>query len=126
MIFFSFQIGNAYIDYETEYKGMYDYAWTHALISDEIHEGILSNCNFVSGSTITEACLEYTEQADELLNTIDQYGIYAPFCSSSTPPPKVKIKPPNPFTISSFIFPNSRTRLMYLTCDPLLSHHRRY
>lgn len=87
-----FQIGNAYIDYETEYTGMYDYLWTHAIISDQIHDGIVSNCNFTSsGSTTTEDCIQYTDEADTISNTIDPYGIYAPFCTSSTPPPKVII-----------------------------------
>lgn len=51
-----FQIGNALIDDEDEEKGYFDYIWTHALISDEIHEAIVENCNFSSGANVSQTC----------------------------------------------------------------------
>ncbi|KAK6946142.1 Peptidase S10, serine carboxypeptidase [Dillenia turbinata] len=71
-------IGNAWIDYETGWKGLFDYFWTHALISDEINEGINKNCNFSSPATETKECDAILYQ----INTgIFIYDIYAPFCS---------------------------------------------
>lgn len=81
-------IGNAYVDDETENTGMYDFFWTHAIISDEIHDGIISNCNFTEAGTITEACAKYQSQAFAAKSNIYFYDIYAPLCSkfsNSTP-----------------------------------------
>ncbi|KAI3755526.1 hypothetical protein L1987_55329 [Smallanthus sonchifolius] len=80
-------IGNAYVDHETGKTGMFDYFWTHAIISDEIHEGIISNCNFSDGANITDACYEYQYQAYAAKSNIFFYDIYAPLCSPSIKPP---------------------------------------
>lgn len=76
------QIGNAWIDDQTSLLGMYDYFWTHALISDESIIGIHKYCNFVND---TSACDKYLDQAYEELGDIDIYNIYAPLCLSSPP-----------------------------------------
>nr|XP_043630692.1 serine carboxypeptidase 1-like [Erigeron canadensis] len=81
-------IGNAYVDEETENTGMFDYFWTHAIISDEIHNGIISNCNFSEGATITDTCDDYMGQAFAAKSNIFPYDIFAPLCSpfsNSTP-----------------------------------------
>ncbi|XP_071911056.1 serine carboxypeptidase 1-like [Coffea arabica] len=79
-------IGNGYYDIEAQNSGTYDYYWTHALISDEIHQGIVSNCNFSSADPPTEACQAYQSQANSAIGNIDNDNIYAPLCSSNTPP----------------------------------------
>lgn len=73
-----FQLGNAYVDDETENTGMFDYFWSHAIISDEIHQGIVSNCNFSEAATSTEACDGYVRQASAAKGNIYFYDIYAP------------------------------------------------
>ncbi|XP_074346166.1 serine carboxypeptidase 1-like [Apium graveolens] len=75
-------IGNAYIDEETQNTGSYDYYWSHALLSDEIHEGITLNCNFSPNANVSEACIYYVNQVD--LGDIFPYDIYAPWCDSSS------------------------------------------
>ncbi|XP_057787447.1 serine carboxypeptidase 1-like [Salvia miltiorrhiza] len=75
-------IGNAYIDDGDNSRGMYEFYWTHALISDEIHRGIAENCNF--SSAVTNICRNYTNQADESIGNVFAYDIYAPLCSSSS------------------------------------------
>lgn len=84
-----FQIGNAYIDGEDQRKGKYDYYWTHALISDDIHQGIVQNCNFSLGATLSQVCLNYTVQAREAKGNVYGYDIYAPLCSTSSNTPPV-------------------------------------
>ncbi|RWR90010.1 serine carboxypeptidase II-3-like protein [Cinnamomum micranthum f. kanehirae] len=84
-------IGNALIDDETYESGLYDFLWTHALIPDEIHQGIISNCNFTPGAPYTEACVQYLSQAGMAKGSFDRYNIYAPFCTS---PPT-----PNPYSV---------------------------
>ncbi|XVE49169.1 hypothetical protein DITRI_Ditri01bG0060700 [Diplodiscus trichospermus] len=75
-------MGNALIDSETSYRGMYDFFWTHALISDEVHEGITSSCNFSSPKN-SEDCDHYDGEVGKHLSNIDIYNIYAPLCLSN-------------------------------------------
>ncbi|KAK3025249.1 hypothetical protein RJ639_044597 [Escallonia herrerae] len=75
------QIGNAIIDDETTTMGKVDYYWSHALISDELYRGIISNCNYSSPS---EICRAYFGQLRITLGNIYRYDIYAPLCSSSS------------------------------------------
>ncbi|XVE93332.1 hypothetical protein REPUB_Repub01dG0182900 [Reevesia pubescens] len=75
-------MGNALIDSETSYKGMYDFFWTHGLISDEVHEGITSSCNFSSPKN-SQDCNYYDGEVGKHLSNIDIYNIYAPLCLSN-------------------------------------------
>uniref|UniRef100_M8BGF0 Carboxypeptidase n=1 Tax=Aegilops tauschii TaxID=37682 RepID=M8BGF0_AEGTA len=82
-------IGNAVINDWTDSKGMYDFFWTHALISDETAEGISKNCNFTAGAASNALCDDASDAAGESLRDIDIYNIYAPNCQSEklvTPP----------------------------------------
>ncbi|MCD7446108.1 hypothetical protein HAX54_037315 [Datura stramonium] len=72
--------GNALLDHETKNSGSYDFYWTHALMSDEVHEGIVLNCNF-SAETTSDACKEYISQAVLSQGNIYDYDIYAPLCN---------------------------------------------
>jgi len=76
------QIGNGWIDDNICAKGMYDYFWTHALNSDETHEGIERHCDFESGN-MTSECNEYQIRGDNEIGVIDIYDIYGPPCDST-------------------------------------------
>ncbi|CAI9106573.1 OLC1v1005761C1 [Oldenlandia corymbosa var. corymbosa] len=80
-------IGNAYVDIETQNRGTNDFIWSHALISDEIYHGVISNCNFSSRYYSSDACAKFQNQADAVQGKIDPYNIYAPVCLSSSQPP---------------------------------------
>ncbi|KAK4340262.1 hypothetical protein RND71_041724 [Anisodus tanguticus] len=73
--------GNAFIDIETQNRGSYDFYWSHALVSDEVHEGIVLNCNF-SAPSLSDSCYEYKKQADFSRGDIYYYDIYAPLCGT--------------------------------------------
>ncbi|XP_006346530.2 serine carboxypeptidase II-3-like [Solanum tuberosum] len=75
--------GNALLDDETWNSGSYDFYWTHALISDEVHEGIVKNCNFSTETSTSEACDEYTSEADSCQANIYNYNTYSQLCNSS-------------------------------------------
>ncbi|XP_076912637.1 serine carboxypeptidase 1-like [Bidens hawaiensis] len=79
-------IGNAWIDDATSIEGEYDYAWTHALISDEIHVGITNYCDFESGN-ISDKCEKHQRQAGNEIGEIDLYNIYAPLCHDNAQKP---------------------------------------
>lgn len=72
------QIGNGWIDDNLCSKGMYEYYWTHAMISDETHEGIEKYCNFEI--SFQSECLKYQGRADTECGNLDIYNIYAPLC----------------------------------------------
>lgn len=81
-LLFCVQIGNAWIDDNYCSNGMYDYFWTHGLISDETHKGLQKHCNF-KHANLTSECNKYADRVDEELGNIDIYNIYAPLCNSS-------------------------------------------
>ncbi|XP_072974947.1 serine carboxypeptidase II-3-like isoform X3 [Typha angustifolia] len=75
-------IGNAVINDETDARGMYDYFWTHALISDDTIEAIHEYCNFSDDSGDQhEQCQQAIESTQ--LGNLDIYNIYASLCLST-------------------------------------------
>ncbi|XVF36223.1 hypothetical protein REPUB_Repub19eG0040000 [Reevesia pubescens] len=77
-------IGNAYIDFETTMKGAVDFFWTHALMSDEIYNGLASTCDFSKPNLSSKLCLGFVDQANDAAGNIYTYDIYAPLCNSSS------------------------------------------
>lgn len=71
-------------------SGMYDFFWSHALLSDEHHNAILENCNFSSQASVTEKCQESMDEGDADRGTVYFYDIYAPLCGSNSTAPSVK------------------------------------
>nr|XP_043625998.1 uncharacterized protein LOC122597474 [Erigeron canadensis] len=77
-------IGNAYIDIETQRKGRHDFLWSHSMVSDEIHDGIVTNCDFSSRSGLSDICKGYIDQEKSFVKSIYPYDIYAPLCLNGT------------------------------------------
>ncbi|MQM16685.1 hypothetical protein Taro_049645 [Colocasia esculenta] len=79
-------MGNAVLNADTDNRGMYDYYWNHALISDDAIAGIRKFCNFSVpdlGSSESPGCNDALGQADETFrDPLDLYDIYAPICHS--------------------------------------------
>ncbi|CAK9178703.1 unnamed protein product [Ilex paraguariensis] len=73
-------MGNAWIDDNTNTKGMYDFYWTHALNSDETHVGIDKYCDYITGN-YSDTCNQYQNQGDYEYGNIDIYNTYAPHFS---------------------------------------------
>lgn len=77
------KLGNPETDDAEDTKGLVDYAWSHAIISDETHKIITDNCDFNSNNTFDN--VNCTDAFDELLkqyNEIDIYSLYTPKCLS--------------------------------------------
>ncbi|XP_028058926.1 serine carboxypeptidase II-2-like isoform X2 [Camellia sinensis] len=70
-------IGNGIMNDETDARGTYDYIWSHALISDETHSGLM-HC--MSSSNYTPQCEDYAQKMNSEIGNIDYYNIYAPLC----------------------------------------------
>ncbi|XP_038902995.1 serine carboxypeptidase-like 35 [Benincasa hispida] len=78
-------IGNAAINDETDTMGMVEFAWSHAIISDQLHANIFKDCNFsVDIENLTLSCLNYYRDFLVSYSKIDIYNIYAPTCLSSS------------------------------------------
>ncbi|MCL7025305.1 hypothetical protein MKW94_012781 [Papaver nudicaule] len=81
--FKGFIIGNALLDDATDQKGMIDYAWDHAVISDRVYNDIKKTCNF-SQSPVSDACDTNLNKYFDVYDLIDMYSLYAPSCVNGT------------------------------------------
>ena len=64
---------------ETDNIGMIDYAWSHAIISDQLHHGIIKECDFTKENQ-TRDCKFKFRGFLEAFSDIDIYSIYSPIC----------------------------------------------
>ncbi|CAI9761598.1 unnamed protein product [Fraxinus pennsylvanica] len=72
-------MGNAWIEDLTTARGIYDYFWTHALNSDETHNGIVKFCGLLNGN-LSDECWSYADKTPEEIGNIEINNIYAPVC----------------------------------------------
>lgn len=73
---------------ETDQLGMVEYAWSHAIISDELYVAVTKNCNSFkdaesSGQNLSSACSPALKAFLQAYSEIDIYSIYTPICLSS-------------------------------------------
>ncbi|XP_061983018.1 serine carboxypeptidase-like 31 [Populus nigra] len=72
-------LGNPETSDAEDWRGMVDYAWSHAVISDETHKIIRQSCNFDSNDTWSND--DCTEAVDELLKQYKEIDIYSLYTS---------------------------------------------
>lgn len=78
---------------ETDVSGMIDYAWNHAIISDQLHQNIYKECDLTKENQ-TVSCSSYFKGFMQAYSDIDIYSIYTPVCPSSlSTPPKLVVSP---------------------------------
>lgn len=82
LILLEMQVGNAALDTETDSKGMIDYAWSHSLISDGLHEAITKNCDYRNYS---DDCWMFLDRYYDLYKIMDMYSLYSPTCPQGRP-----------------------------------------
>lgn len=76
------QIGNAYIDDRDNLKGVYEFLWSHALISKETYDRIKSKCSYDENHP-NDDCDESQASAYTEHGFIDLYNVYKPNCNAS-------------------------------------------
>ncbi|CAM0945120.1 unnamed protein product [Alopecurus aequalis] len=81
--FKGFMIGNALMDDETDQAGMIEYAWDHAVISDQVYADVKANCNF-SMENATDACNNALNEYFAVYRLIDMYSLYTPVCTDTS------------------------------------------
>ncbi|KAK7847248.1 serine carboxypeptidase-like 35, partial [Quercus suber] len=85
---------NAVINDATDLSGMFEYSWSHAIISDKLYNDIVKECDFRSDNQ-TRNCGIHIRGFLEAYSAIDIYNIYAPICltSLSRTSPKLVVAP---------------------------------
>jgi len=79
------QLGNPETSDAEDWMGLVDYAWSHAVISDETHKTIKTSCDFNSTDPWrNEDCSQAVDEVLKQYNEIDIYSLYTSVCFAST------------------------------------------
>ncbi|TVU15136.1 hypothetical protein EJB05_38641 [Eragrostis curvula] len=85
-----FMIGNAVINDATDQLGMVEYAWSHAIISDELYSAVRRECDSfkeeADGGRPGKGCSPALRAFLRAYDDIDIYSIYTPTCLSPSTP----------------------------------------
>ncbi|CAN7035806.1 unnamed protein product [Brassica rapa subsp. trilocularis] len=74
-------LGNPETSDAEDWRGWVDYAWSHAVISDETHRIITRTCNFSSDNTWSDdECSEAVAEVQKQYDEIDIYSLYTSVC----------------------------------------------
>lgn len=74
-------LGNPETSDAEDWKGLVDYAWSHAVVSDETHKTIGHSCDFNSNNTWSnEDCSQAVDEVLRQYKEIDMYSLYTPVC----------------------------------------------
>lgn len=72
------------LDDDTDQTGMIDYAWDHAVISDEVYHDVKKSCNFsevpVTRESASNSCNHALNEYFAVYKIIDMYSLYVPVC----------------------------------------------
>uniref|UniRef100_A0A0D9W7C3 Carboxypeptidase n=1 Tax=Leersia perrieri TaxID=77586 RepID=A0A0D9W7C3_9ORYZ len=83
-----FMIGNAVLNDATDQMGMVEYAWSHAIISDELYSVVRRECDSFKeeedGGKPGKGCSPAVRAFLRAYDDIDIYSIYTPTCLSSS------------------------------------------
>ncbi|KAG4970980.1 hypothetical protein JHK84_037075 [Glycine max] len=78
-------LGNPETSDAEDWMGLVDYAWSHAVISDETHQTIKTSCDFNSTDPWhNEDCSQAVDEVLKQYNEIDIYSLYTSVCFAST------------------------------------------
>lgn len=76
-------IGNAAIDSSSDDRGLADYAWDHAVISDEVYGAIKKECTFPDDGNESDKCQQAWSDFFSVMRDIDLYSLYTPACTDA-------------------------------------------
>ncbi|WVZ86478.1 hypothetical protein U9M48_033246 [Paspalum notatum var. saurae] len=92
-----FMIGNAVLNDATDQLGMVEYAWSHAIISDELYSAVRRECDSfkeeADGGRPGKGCSPALRAFLGAYDDIDIYSIYTPTCLLSPSPAAGTAKP---------------------------------
>ncbi|CAH9133738.1 unnamed protein product [Cuscuta epithymum] len=77
-------MGNPETSNLEDWWGIVDYAWSHAIISDETYKIVKDNCDFNSSDLWNnKTCADALHEMYKQYNAIDIYSLYTPKCLNS-------------------------------------------
>ncbi|MBA0695382.1 hypothetical protein Goari_002009 [Gossypium aridum] len=78
-------LGNPETNDAEDWRGMVDYAWSHAIVSDETYKIIIESCDFKSNDIwSSEICSQGVAEVLKQYHEIDIYSLYTPVCIRDT------------------------------------------
>ncbi|XVE51284.1 hypothetical protein DITRI_Ditri02bG0027600 [Diplodiscus trichospermus] len=84
-------MGNPETNDAEDWRGLVDYAWSHAVVSDETHKIISESCDFNSNDTWSKReCTQAVDEVFKQYREIDIYSLYTPVCIGDTASSNVK------------------------------------
>lgn len=79
------QLGNPETSTSDDWRGLVDYAWSHAVVSDETHRIINRSCDFNSDNPwSSDDCNVAVAEVFKQYKEIDIYSLYTSVCLSNT------------------------------------------
>eukprot|EP00252_Welwitschia_mirabilis_P007123 TRINITY_DN1821_c0_g3_i1.p1 TRINITY_DN1821_c0_g3~~TRINITY_DN1821_c0_g3_i1.p1 ORF type:complete len:465 (-),score=59.55 TRINITY_DN1821_c0_g3_i1:136-1530(-) len=79
-----YMIGNAVIDDMRDQFGIFEFYWTHGLVSDSTYRLLKVFCDFTSLIHPSAACNLAFDLAEKEIGSIDPYSIYTPTCTKAS------------------------------------------
>lgn len=68
-----------------DWRGLVDYAWSHAVVSDETHKIIRENCDFYSEDPWSnDNCSDAVGEVLDQYKRIDIYSLYTSVCTKTS------------------------------------------
>lgn len=96
------QLGNPETSYAEDWQGLVDYAWSHAVVSDETYSTIKRSCNFSSDDPWSnDYCSKAVDEVFKQYEAIDIYSLYTPTCTPNATESEVERMPVRMFKSSS-------------------------
>ncbi|KAG9134200.1 hypothetical protein Leryth_023203 [Lithospermum erythrorhizon] len=83
-------VGNPETSDAEDWMGIVDYAWSHAVISDETHKTIKQSCDFKGNNTWTDECSQAVDEIFKQYGEIDIYSLYTSTCIGNSSGPDTK------------------------------------
>ncbi|XP_024963652.1 serine carboxypeptidase-like 31 [Cynara cardunculus var. scolymus] len=78
-------LGNPETSDAEDWKGLVDYAWSHAVVSDETHKTIRESCDFNSNNTWSnDNCSQAVDEVLRQYKEIDIYSLYTSVCNANS------------------------------------------
>lgn len=82
--FVEVQLGNPETSNADDWQGILDYAWSHAIVSEETHKAIKKSCDFYSSEPWNDDCAQAADEVYRQYKEIDMYSLYTSVCTSNT------------------------------------------
>ncbi|KAL0305767.1 UNVERIFIED_CONTAM: Serine carboxypeptidase-like 31 [Sesamum radiatum] len=78
-------LGNPETHDAEDWRGIVDYAWSHAIVSDETHKTIIRTCDFYSDDPWNNTdCKTAVQEIFKQYKEIDMYSLYTTLCQSNS------------------------------------------